>query len=463
MGLRARVIVLVVGLVAIVHMAWGVSDVQDDARLLRSEAERRGMEVLRALSIPCSVSLANREIETLDAVLARFAAEEGRDLDVLWISILDTQGVIVAHTDPLEFGRRPSDSFTASALAADRASSLEVDDAHGPRLLLTMPIVSGLRWGTATAAISLRGVEARIDRNRGRALFLSIALALALGAVLSLLLGRLVLEPLRLLTDTARRISDGELGARVPDHARGEEMVLLGRVFNEMAEEIQGQTARLERLVADRTRELEAANSELGEVVSELERLARTDGLTGLRNHRAFQEALSFEVRRANRLKQPLSLLMIDVDHFKTYNDAHGHPAGDHVLKRVAHIFTETLRSIDLVARYGGEEFSVLLLDTSTEAARSVGEKLRQAVRSYEFPLADESQEKGRITVSVGLATLPDHASDAADLLERADATLYEAKRAGRDTVHIHGTRESGSKSTGQESTGQENTGEEST
>jgi len=438
MGLRARVIVLVVGLVAIVHMAWGVSDVQDDARLLRSEAERRGMEVLRALSVPCSVSLANREIETLDAVLARFAAQEGRDLDILWIGILDTQGVVVAHTDPLQFGQRPSDPFTASALEGDRPSSLEVDDAHGPRLLLTMPIVSGLRWGTATAAISLRSVEARIERNRGRALVLSIVLALSLGAVLALLLGRLVLEPLRLLTDTARRISDGELGARVPERARGEEMVLLGRVFNEMAEEIQGQTARLERLVADRTRELETANAELGTAVSELERLARTDGLTGLRNHRAFQEALSFEVRRADRLKQPLSLLMVDVDSFKTYNDAHGHPAGDHVLKRVAHIFSETLRSIDLVARYGGEEFAVLLLDTSTEAARSVGDKLRQAVRSYDFPMAGDSQEKGRITVSVGVATLPDHATDAADLLERADAALYAAKRGGRDRVHIH-------------------------
>tara|TARA_B100000029_G_scaffold504387_1_gene583132 strand:- start:7 stop:960 length:954 start_codon:yes stop_codon:yes gene_type:complete len=305
-----------------------------------------------------------------------------------------------------------------------------------------MPIVSGLRWGTATAAISLRGVEARIERNRGRALVLSIVLALSLGAVLALLLGRLVLEPMRLLTDTARRISDGELGARVPEGARGEEMVLLGRVFNEMAEEIQGQTARLEKLVADRTRELEAANSELGSAVAELERLARTDGLTGLRNHRAFQEALSFEVRRAGRLKQPLSLLMVDVDHFKTYNDAHGHPAGDHVLKRVAHIFTETLRSIDLVARYGGEEFAVLLLDTSTAAAQSVGDKLRQAVRSYDFPMAGDSQERGRITVSVGVATLPGHADDAADLLERADAALYVAKRSGRDRVCVHGDPE---------------------
>ena len=183
---------------------------------------------------------------------------------------------------------------------------------------------------------------------------------------------------------------------------------------------------------------LEQANEDLARAVDELERLANTDGLTQVSNHRAFQEALAQETRRCARSKQPMVLLMIDVDHFKSYNDTHGHPAGDKVLVQLCRILQRSLRNTDVVARYGGEEFAVILMDTPLEAGVEVAEKLRLAIRQTAFPGARKSQPTGRLTISAGLAGLPVHGTTAAELIAAADRALYDAKRAGRDRVSLY-------------------------
>ena len=435
LGLRTRVILLVVGLVVVVQLGWGLSVVQADSALLRAEAERRGMEVLRALSVPCSVALANREIETLDAILAGFASDEGRDLDILAVAILDGDSRVLAHTDPVQFGTTLDDAFSQRAIASDAQLVSEFRADNTSLLQLSMPIVSGLRWGTATAVLSLSSVEERVRQNRRRVLLLSLGLTGFLGLLLSLLLRRSVLEPLRRLTGAAKEISGGRLAARVPGSDGGDEMALLGSVFNEMAEKVQWQTEALEGKVAERTRQLQETNNELETGVEKLEQLARTDGLTGLRNHRAFQEALAFEIDRAQRTGRPLSLVMLDVDHFKTYNDTHGHPGGDRVLRTLARILNQNLRTVDVVARYGGEEFSILMLETPGRDAQLVAEKLRLAVFSHNFEGAESSQPGGRLTVSLGLATYPQQATTGEGLLDLADAALYRAKNGGRNQV----------------------------
>lgn len=176
---------------------------------------------------------------------------------------------------------------------------------------------------------------------------------------------------------------------------------------------------------------------------------ARRDGLTGLFNHRAFQEHLRRELNQAKRVGRPLALLMVDVDHFKSYNDTYGHPAGDAVLRQVAEILRAHVRGADLVARYGGEEFTLLLPGTGTTMGRAVAEKLCRAVAERTFVGARSSQPTGRLTVSIGVASWPEDASEPAALLDLADRALYAAKRSGRACVvtaaeakALRGTRE---------------------
>ncbi len=156
-----------------------------------------------------------------------------------------------------------------------------------------------------------------------------------------------------------------------------------------------------------------------------VEQLATRDTLTGLANRRLFEEALEREVGRADREGSPLSLVVMDLDHFKSVNDTYGHQTGDEVLRQVGAALTATCRAMDLPARYGGEEFVVLLPDCPSHAALEVADRLRRAIREQVTALP--------VTLSAGVATLPDNAADADRLVAAADSALYEAKGSGRD------------------------------
>jgi diguanylate cyclase (GGDEF)-like protein len=166
-------------------------------------------------------------------------------------------------------------------------------------------------------------------------------------------------------------------------------------------------------------------------------RLASTDGLTDLYNHRTFQERLAQEVDRANRYARPLSLVMIDVDDFKIYNDTYGHPQGDMVLRELARLLREVSRTSDIVARYGGEEFALILPETDRVSAQKIGRRLREQVECHAFPGA-ECLPRGALTISIGVATHT-FAGTKEALLQSADAALYSAKRAGRNRVCVAG------------------------
>jgi diguanylate cyclase (GGDEF)-like protein len=181
-----------------------------------------------------------------------------------------------------------------------------------------------------------------------------------------------------------------------------------------------------------REAELTVLNAQLARLNSELSVLSQTDALTGLANRRAFDLRLQEEVSRASRHGMPLALLLVDVDHFKGYNDRHGHPAGDECLRRVAAVLREHgRRPTDLVARIGGEEFALLLPHEDVAGALASAELCVAAVDAASIPhLA--SPLTGFITVSVGVAVLRDGIADATALLAAADAALYSAKERGR-------------------------------
>lgn len=179
--------------------------------------------------------------------------------------------------------------------------------------------------------------------------------------------------------------------------------------------------AELETRVRERTTELE-------QLAREMEAQSLTDQLTGLPNRRALDHKLAVEVRLSLRHKVPLALLMIDVDHFKQYNDSFGHPAGDEVLRAVARALETSTRTTDFVARWGGEEFAVLLRHTDEEGARVVAERIRETVATGPWT-------HRAVTVSIGAARVGGYMTDVAGVLREADRALYEAKRRGRDCV----------------------------
>jgi diguanylate cyclase (GGDEF)-like protein len=187
-----------------------------------------------------------------------------------------------------------------------------------------------------------------------------------------------------------------------------------------------------------------------------LEQLATRDGLTGLANRRCFDDTLQAEWTRATRSEQPLSLLMVDVDHFKAYNDQHGHLGGDACLKQIAGAVAGEMRANDLVARYGGEEFAVILPNQSLKGAAIVAERIRARVEQLHMPgaatmtavsaaaarpalaLAEEASPASVVTVSIGAATaMASHQHTASELVAIADAALYRAKHMGRNRISM--------------------------
>jgi len=183
-------------------------------------------------------------------------------------------------------------------------------------------------------------------------------------------------------------------------------------------------------LVDARTQELAIANQELA-------RLARLDGLTGIANHRRFREFFDQEWRRCMRAGRPLSIIMIDIDNFKQYNDRYGHQQGDDALRNVAKIIQDaTRRPGDLAARYGGEEFVLVLTDTDQQGAVSLAESVRSHL--FEAGITHDGSAFGRITLSAGVATeIPERGTDPVDLVSRADDVLYRAKDGGRNRVEV--------------------------
>jgi two-component system cell cycle response regulator len=188
----------------------------------------------------------------------------------------------------------------------------------------------------------------------------------------------------------------------------------------------------------DRNRQLvenlEQSNLRMEESNEALRELATRDGLTGLFNHRHFKELLETELTRAARYDRPLCLVMMDVDHFKIYNDTHGHPAGDEVLKTLADIIKSRLRDVDHSARYGGEEFVALLPETDWKSGKIVADDIRAQMENFPFK-GKESQPLGKVTVSFGVAEFPTDSADATSLIEKADEALYRAKSEGRNRI----------------------------
>jgi len=207
---------------------------------------------------------------------------------------------------------------------------------------------------------------------------------------------------------------------------------------------LQDRERELTTLVETRTNELRLAKEALEERAraltaanEQLEQISKFDSLTGVHNRRSFDATIEDEWRRAVRLGTPLSLMILDLDRFKDFNDLYGHPSGDECLRRVAHLLRDSLQRVsDLVARYGGEEFVVILPNTWLAGAADLAERIRAGVQGLAITHAAGATDRGVVTVSLGIACMvPTPGSASVTLIEAADAALYRAKREGRNRV----------------------------
>ena len=270
------------------------------------------------------------------------------------------------------------------------------------------------------ASIDKRQMLGSIDRDI-RTAYIQLALV-----GLLVLLGawfmseRLIIRPIRFLTGVATRFSAGDFSARSARMSLPQEFIPLAQAFNAMA-----------KTLAERERELLDLNSQLAV-------LASVDTLSGLANRRAFDSRLDFEWMKAMHESTTLSLAMIDVDHFKLYNDNYGHLEGDACLTKVGEVLAAVAAEVKgFGARYGGEEFAIMLPATDAKRMTEVADLVRSRIEA--LGMAHKASPIGHVTVSIGVAaTVPTSGQNASDLIEAADAGLYMAKRRGRNTVVEH-------------------------
>ena len=245
------------------------------------------------------------------------------------------------------------------------------------------------------------------DRYAGLG-YLTVAMILVSTFALGFVLRAVILQPIRTLSAGARAYERGRLEHRVPVQGN-DELASLSRTFNQMAAALQKDRGRLTEI-------------------------SITDELTQLKNFRHFATRLEEEVRRADRYGHKMSLLLIDIDHFKEYNDAHGHPAGNEVLRVIGRLLRDNARATDILARFGGEEFAAILPETTKADALGLAEKIRGLIELHSFP-GEEYQPGGTLTVSIGVAAVPEDTAESPLLLDAADRSLYAAKGQGRNQV----------------------------
>jgi diguanylate cyclase (GGDEF)-like protein len=340
---------------------------------------------------------AKLDLAAVNHLLRRFAAgASGR----VYLITTGGQPLVSSEAAPEDLMQRHLDSTVTRQLLEHEGLPIELTGFRGDHVLASAKRVPHVEWAVL---VQVPAAEAFRQVTRLRNVTGLIVAALLVGVgLLAYGVGLLITRPLNRLTAGAARVAAGDLAVDLPVVGGGE-LGYVTELFNDMV-------------------------ARLRESRSELERLSVTDDLTGLYNRRYVMEALANEVRRSRRLEHSFTLLMLDVDHFKEYNDAYGHLAGDAALARVAAILQESSRDVDCAARYGGEEFVVLLPETEAQGATGTAQRIQAR-------LARDALVGGKLTLSVGVAQFPADGESPEELLAGADTALYQAKREGRNRV----------------------------
>ena len=365
------------------------------------------------------------DLRELEALLQEGATPE---TPAAWL--LDGNGAVIARAGKI--AENPGDPFPVPVAEATKEPHVLERTIDGFSTVIAMRPIDPPPAGYLAATVESSVAYGALRRSQEKILASGLGAILLIG-VISYLASRGIVRPISLLSQGARRVAAGDLDVYLPVRGR-DEIASLTLAFNDMANKIREGRERLEAAHD----ELARTNEGLKAANRALETLAITDGLTSLYNHRHFQDSLEKELRKCEQQGRPLSLILIDIDHFKAFNDRWGHQEGDAALRRVAAQVMKGLRPTDMAFRYGGEELAVLMTFVAKAQAAEVAEKLRIAVR-------DNAQRPGRfgdrLTVSLGVAAFPEDGALPRTLVDAADAALYTAKAEGRDRVTVAGVR----------------------
>ena len=331
---------------------------------------------------------------------------------------------------------KASGKIRAHASGSPASPWVEYDTANRERMVSAALPIGRFGWTVVVEEGYAEAFEPSVNAvQRIIGINFAIVVVLCAGAfAMALSISR----PIRALAGAAERISDGERDVLIPAIDTQDEVGMLARALESMVDRLSENHREIKRShqeVEAANRDLMTEKGELQRANAILEKLSITDGLTKLHNHRFFQDQLVREAKRADRTGKPLTLVLIDIDHFKCWNDRLGHASGDEILRKLAACLNETIRETDLLARYGGEEFVLLLSNTDLEGARALAEKARQRVSETRFFMNPPSEDEA-VTISAGVAA---YSGDRKAFFVAADEALYRAKNGGRDCVFVDG------------------------
>ncbi len=398
-----------------------------------SGRRRFGDGDFQIVSTPLRIGQDNEVAGTLHAIFALQAMQGQLSVDDValpnHVFVVDDRRQVLVSSDPADLG---SDYAGPIPSAADAVIVQEYERSQHERIVGGARAFERFGWTLVVEEPYEQAFAPIVDALRD-VLLINLAIVLAVG-VATFRVAISITQPIEALSRAAQRISDGERNVEIPETDHVDEVGVLSRAFRGMTLRLTQNAAELEQshsALEQANEHLHERNEQLHRVNEVLEQLSITDGLTKLHNHRHFQEVLLRESKRANRSKRPLSLILIDIDRFKMWNDRLGHAGGDEILRRMSEVLTRQIRETDLLARYGGEEFALIAPNTDLEGARLLAEKIRVTVAETAFVI-DPPSEREPVTVSIGVAC---YAGDRVRFFSDADRALYVAKESGRDCV----------------------------
>ena len=382
---------------------------EDATKAIKQTALDKGIAIADSLVKNTVNGIKTRYFDEVQQTFSHIAEQKN---DIVYVMLVHSAGNIVVHNNKRKINTVLNDKQSKKALSANTRITqflkydYDLDGVDDNIYDISTPISAegNENYGVLRIGVTFdEKVAANLNTIRTRIISVGAILLLCI-IFFSFLLSLRITGPLRKLMSQADDISHGNFFT--PVFRTGEDEIgKLGLAFSVMTHHLKNSFQKIEQL-------------------------ATTDGLTGIYNRRYFEETLEKELRRAKRFNHPVSLIILDIDYFKKFNDSYGHQTGDQVLKTVAEMTKSNARDSDIVARYGGEEFVAILPETDLDGAMVLAERLRWAVENYSF-VFDGNQLK--ITISIGVAY--SESIDKITLVKNADAALYKAKESGRNKV----------------------------